>query len=80
MNLTPKIDSPVTITDVTGYEDQFKLETHGFQFVKHKSKFEDQLEDLKGRYSSKEPLNEITQGYYDEMKEFLIRELGKNKN
>ncbi|KAG8156307.1 hypothetical protein KVR01_013842 [Diaporthe batatas] len=78
-NLTPKIPSPVFITDVTGDEDRYSLEAQGFQFVKHKTKFEKDLPELKSRYKAAEELDEITAGYYEEMKEILAQTLASNK-
>ncbi|KAI3393073.1 hypothetical protein diail_4744 [Diaporthe ilicicola] len=61
-NLTPKIPSPVAITDVTGDEGKYSLEAQGFQFIKHKSQFEKDLPDLKSRYKASEALDDTTAG------------------
>lgn len=51
---TPKQDYPVLITDVTGHEDEFNLETQGIEFVCHESKLKDEEFDdeklVKGVY------------------------------
>ncbi|KAL2279864.1 hypothetical protein FJTKL_13034 [Diaporthe vaccinii] len=78
-NLTPKISSPVSITDVTGDEGKYSLEKQGFQFIKHKSQFEKDLPELKSRYKASEDLDEVTAGYYAEMKEILAKTLESNK-
>lgn len=77
--MTPKISSPVAISDVTGDEGKFSLENQGFQFIKHKSQFEKDLPELKSRYKASEELDEITAGYYEEMKEILAKTLASNK-
>jgi len=77
--LTPKIPSPVSITDVTGDEGKYSLEAQGFQFVKHNSKFEKDLPELKSRYKASEALDEVTAGYYAEMKDILAQTLASNK-
>lgn len=68
------MDAPVTITDVTGEEDKYKLDVQGFQFVKHESRFSDSLAGLKSRYSSKDELDDTLGGYYAEM-ETLLRKV-----
>lgn len=78
-NLTPKIASPVAITDVTGHEDEYRLDVHGFEFLKQKTAYEGELEGLKSRYSCTEALDEVTAAYYAEMKEFLAGVLAKRK-
>lgn len=77
--MTPKIDSPVSITDVTGDEGKYSLQAQGFQFIKHKSQFEKDLPDLKSRYKASEGLDETTAGYYAEMKEILAKTLATNE-
>lgn len=77
--MTPKINSPVSITDVTGDEGKYSLEKQGFQFIKHKSQFEKDLPELKSRYKASEELDEVTAGYYAEMKEILAKTLESNK-
>ena len=77
--MTAKISSPVNITDVTGDESKYSLEDQGFQFIKHKSQFEKDLPELKSRYKASEDLDEITAGYYVEMKEILAKTLASNK-
>lgn len=69
----------MAITDVTGDEDKYSLESQGFQFIKHKSQFEKYLPELKSRYKASEELDEITAGYYEEMKEILAKTLASNK-
>lgn len=69
----------MAITDVTGDEDKYSLESQGFQFIKHKSQFEKHLPELKSRYKASEELDEITAGYYEEMKEILANTLASNK-
>ncbi|KAG6364138.1 hypothetical protein INS49_005736 [Diaporthe citri] len=39
---TPKQDYPVLITDVTGHEDDFNLQTQGIEFVRHESSLKDE--------------------------------------
>lgn len=68
------MDSPVTITDLTGDEGKYKLDVQGFQFVKHKSRFIDHLGSLKSRYSIKDELDETSRGHYAEM-EALLRDV-----
>lgn len=43
---------PVVIHDISGEEDKYTLDTHGFQFVKHESKEKDFLdaEKIKAEY------------------------------
>lgn len=79
MKLTPKLDHPVTITDVTGNESNYRLDVNGFQYVKHTSSFLDSLAGLKSRYSVKEELDEVTQGHYAEMEKLLRSVLASNK-
>jgi hypothetical protein len=43
----PHIPHNVIVHDVTGDEDKYTLDSHGFQFVKHESKEKDFLEDEK---------------------------------
>lgn len=74
LKLTPKVESPVSITDVTGEEDKYKLDINGFQFVKHASRFSDSLASLKSRYSVKDELDETVREHYAEM-ENLLREV-----
>ncbi|CAN8097317.1 unnamed protein product [Discula destructiva] len=79
LKLTPKVDNPVTVTDVTGNEDKYKLDVNGFQFVKHASQFSHSLAGLKSRYSVKEELDETTQGHYVEMETLLREVLAKTR-
>ncbi|KAJ0280582.1 hypothetical protein CBS470a_008687 [Colletotrichum nupharicola] len=76
----PKVDSPVIVTDVTGIEDKFKLMNHGFQYVKHKTRFEAVLPELKNRDGALEPLDETTKAHYDEMHEFLEEVLSQQED
>lgn len=55
------------------------MEAQGFQFVKHKTKFEKDLPELKSRYKAAEELDEVTAGYYEEMKDILAQTLASNK-
>lgn len=50
--LGPMISLPVVIHDISGEEDEYTLDTHGFQFVKHESKEKDFLdvEKIKAEY------------------------------
>lgn len=68
------MDSPVIITDVTGEETKYKLDVHGFQFVKHASQFANSLQGLKSRYSVEDELDDTLQGHYAEM-EILLRQV-----
>lgn len=72
--LTPKVESPVIVTDVTGEENKYKLDRQGFQFVKHTSQFVDSLASLKSRYSIKDELDDTLKGHYAEM-ETLLRDV-----
>lgn len=47
--------------------------------MKHKSKFEKDLPELKSRYKASEELDDVTAGYYEEMKEILAETLASNK-
>lgn len=47
--------------------------------MKHKSKFEKDLPELKSRYKASEELDDVTAGYYEEMKEILAKTLESNK-
>ncbi|POS79316.1 hypothetical protein DHEL01_v202289 [Diaporthe helianthi] len=76
----PKVDAPVIVTDVTGNEAEFKLMTHGFQYAKHKTRFEALLPDLKNRDGALEPLDETTKAHYDEMHTFLEGILSQQEN
>ena len=50
----------MTIHDVSGEEDQYTLDSHGFQYVKHESKEKDFTDDEK-----------IKAEYYPEMEQLL---------
>ncbi|KAK6226518.1 hypothetical protein QIS74_00073 [Colletotrichum tabaci] len=67
----PKVDSPVIVTDVTGDEEKYKLLEHGFQFAKHKTRYEAVLPELRNRDGCREALDETTKAHYDEMHELL---------
>ncbi|KAM0273974.1 hypothetical protein ACHAQH_008066 [Verticillium albo-atrum] len=51
-NERPTIPLEVTITDVTGDEDKYTLDSHGFQYLKHESREKEftDLAALKGTY------------------------------
>ncbi|KAI6374024.1 hypothetical protein MCOR25_003259 [Pyricularia grisea] len=61
---TPKVYAPVTITDITGKEDEYSLAIHGFQLAKHKSK----LEKIEADINNDELVKRV---HYPEMREFL---------
>ena len=56
----PHAAQSVTIHDVAGDEDQYALDSHGFQFVKHASREEEFLDD-----------QTIKAGYYPEVEQLL---------
>ena len=57
------LSQTLTVHDVRGSEDQYTLDTKGFQFVKHKSVEKDFVDDEK-----------IKRVYYPEVEELLKRE------
>ncbi|POS74105.1 cephamycin biosynthesis protein CmcJ [Diaporthe helianthi] len=66
---TPKQDYPVLITDVTGHEDEFNLQTQGIEFVHHESKLADeQFDDEKL----------VTETYYQEILDLTKKVLENN--
>lgn len=68
------------VKDVTGDEDKYKVDVNGFQFFKHKSRFETQLADLKIRPSVDDELDPPTKEFYKEMAEFLTGVLAQQKS
>lgn len=56
----PSIAVEVTVTDITGNEDKYTLDSHGFQIVRHESKEKEFLDDEK-----------IKRDYYLETEELL---------
>lgn len=54
--------------------------THGFQYAKHKTRFEAVLPELKNRDGALEPLDETTKAHYDEMHLFLKEILSQQEN
>jgi hypothetical protein len=56
----PHTPKSVTVHDITGDEDKYTLDSHGFQFVKHESKEKDFLDDKK-----------IKAEYYPEVEQLL---------
>ncbi|KAH8756225.1 CmcJ catalyzes late reaction in the cephamycin biosynthetic pathway [Diaporthe sp. PMI_573] len=66
---TPKQDYPVLITDVTGHDDEFNLQTQGIEFVRHESKLgDDEFDDE----------NIVKQTYYQEILDLTKRVLDQN--
>lgn len=51
-NERPAVPQPVVVQDITGAEDQYTLHSHGFQLVRHETKFADfrNLEALRSGY------------------------------
>jgi hypothetical protein len=56
----PPAPQNVIIHDIAGDEDKYGLDSHGFQFVKHKSKEKDFVDDAK-----------IKAEYYPEVEQLL---------
>lgn len=56
----PHVAKNVIIHDITGDEDKYTLDSHGFQYVKHESKEKDFLDDAK-----------IKAEYYPEIEQLL---------
>jgi hypothetical protein len=53
----------VTVTDVSGQEDRFTLDAHGFQYVRHASAHAGSIDDDGGQA--------IRNGYYRECEQLL---------
>jgi hypothetical protein len=59
----------VLITDVTGHDDEFNLQTQGIEFVRHESKLgDDEFDDE----------NIVKQTYYQEILDLTKRVLDQN--
>lgn len=58
------VPTTVSISDITGREESFKLDTHGFQLYRH---------EVKSRCRDDEYTNDemIKAGYYPEMEQLL---------
>jgi hypothetical protein len=56
----PYVEQAAVITDITGREDKYTLDSHGFQIYRHGSKEKDFLDDEK-----------IKAGYYPETEQLL---------
>jgi hypothetical protein len=56
----PHATQNVIVRDITGDEDKYTLDSHGFQFTKHESKEKDFLDEEK-----------IKAEYYPEVKQLL---------
>jgi len=66
--LRPHVAQSVTVRDVTGDEDKYTLDSHGFQFVNHASKEKDFVDDEK-----------IKAEYYPEVEQLLKDTAGANR-
>ncbi|KAL2862421.1 uncharacterized protein BJX67DRAFT_297534 [Aspergillus lucknowensis] len=69
-NIVNDIYTNVTFTDITGYEDRFNLDTHGFQLADHKTQ-------LQPHDFGDETL--ITAVYYKEVEAYLQKLLGADR-
>ncbi|KAL2019170.1 hypothetical protein VTK56DRAFT_10042 [Thermocarpiscus australiensis] len=59
-NLRPRVEQSVVVTDIAGSEDQYTLDSHGFQIVRHESKEKEFRDDDK-----------IKNEYYPEVEQLL---------
>lgn len=66
---TPKRDYPVLITDVTGHEGDFNLQTQGIEFVSHESRLNH------GEFDDEGPVTEV---YYQEILDLTRQVLEQN--
>ncbi|RMZ88612.1 hypothetical protein DV736_g4158, partial [Chaetothyriales sp. CBS 134916] len=66
--LRPHVTQNVVIHDISGDEDKYTLDSHGFQFVKHESKEKDFLDD-----------NKIKAEYYPEIEKLLKDSTGASR-
>lgn len=66
---TPKQDYPVWVTDVTGCEKDFSLETQGIEFVHHDSALKD------GEFDDEDLIQRV---YYQEILDLTKKVLGSN--
>lgn len=60
VNERPVVGHEVNIRDITGDEDKYRLETHGFEFRRHKS--------VKLDFKNEE---ELKHGYFEEMERLI---------
>lgn len=67
-NTRPHTSHPFTITDISGHETSYSLDTHGFQYIRHIS-----AETL---FTNE---HAIVTAYYDECKELLKSVTGANR-
>ncbi|VBB86220.1 Putative protein of unknown function [Podospora comata] len=67
-NKRPHLPHEFTVTDITGDEDDYRLDTHGFQYCRHKSQEEE-------GFTSEESIKSV---YYEECKELLKDITGAN--
>ncbi|EUC27140.1 hypothetical protein COCCADRAFT_77216, partial [Bipolaris zeicola 26-R-13] len=67
-NVNTYFQADVLMTDVRGHEHEFKLDKHGFQFVKHRSNF-----GRNGEWRDRDKLNEV---YYAELRDLIKKHTG----
>lgn len=58
------VASPVTVTDITGKEHEFTLDTHGFQLVVHR-------DESQARQEGYQNDSEVKLSYYAEMEQLI---------